>query len=81
MAMHVRVLRLPRGDGLRLVGPGRAALAHKMLQRDPAPPTVPVSAWAALTAFTAWRAGAGEPLSPAAVQHVALHFPSVRATI
>ncbi len=57
---------------------GRAALAHKMLQRDVAPAGVPADAWAALTAFTAWRAGTGDAPSDEALRLIALHFRSLR---
>jgi hypothetical protein len=57
---------------------GRAGLAHKMLQREPAPAGVSDEAWAALHAFTAWRAGVGEEPGARSLQLLALHFRSVR---
>ncbi len=57
---------------------GRAGLADKMLQREPAPATVSAEAWSALRAFTAWRAGSGDEPSAAALRLVALHFRSLR---
>ena len=60
---------------------GRAALALKMLQRDPAPGSVPPSAWKALTAFAAWQAGEGAAVPDTELQEIALRFPTMRATI
>ena len=57
---------------------GRASLAQKMLQRETAPAGVPADAWAALQAFTAWRAGSGDAPSEEGLQLIALHFRSLR---
>jgi tetratricopeptide (TPR) repeat protein len=60
------------------VAANRAGLAHRMVQREPAPAGL-AEAWEALRAFTAWRAGGGGPLAPGSLQRIALHFRSFRS--
>ena len=60
---------------------GRAGLAHKMLQREPAPPGVSEEAWSALQGFTAWRAGVAEAPAEHILRAVSVHFRSLRAVL
>ena len=54
---------------------GRAALAHKMLEQQPAPDGVPAPAWQALRTLISWRAGAAERPHDDTLRLVTRHFP------
>ena len=61
------------------LGHGRAALAQRMLEREPAPSGVPSRGWSALRAFVAAQAAGAAAPSDELVRELALHFRSFRA--